>query len=88
MRRHASALSPSRQMGYAHVGNAIYLSSEGRVEVVMNSTQRLGEGLGVSDLTPAVRASVGAAMAAKVGWEAWVCVLVGVAVWRAAPCNA
>lgn len=53
-------------MGYAHVGNAVYLTGEGRVEVVMNSTQRLGEGLDVSDLTPAMRASLGAAVAAKV----------------------
>lgn len=59
-------ISASFQMGYAHVGNAIYLTGEGRVEVVMNSTQRLGEGLGVSDLTPVVRASVAAAVAAKV----------------------
>lgn len=45
-----------RLMGYAHVGHAIQLKGSGEAEVVLDTTQSLGEGVGLPDVAPAVTA--------------------------------
>ncbi|KAL4452452.1 hypothetical protein ABPG75_008114 [Micractinium tetrahymenae] len=55
-----------RLMGYAHVGHAIQLEPDGGVELIMHSTQQLGEGLSLPDVAPAVSAAVTSSVAAKV----------------------
>lgn len=60
----ATAHPALARRGYAHVGHAVYLRGGSEVEVQHNTTQALGEGLSLPDLTPAV----GAVVAAKVGW--------------------
>ena len=47
-------------MGYAHVGHAIQLKGSGEAEVVMDTTERLGEGVGLPDVAPVVTAMLAA----------------------------
>lgn len=54
-----------RLMGYAHVGHAVHLR-DGQVEVEMNSTEKLGEGIFLPDVAPAVGGVLQATVAAKV----------------------
>ena len=56
-----------RLMGYSHVGHAIQLRGDGGVDVQLHTTERLGEGIGLPDVAPAVGALVSASLAAKVG---------------------
>jgi hypothetical protein len=59
-----------RLMGYAHVGHAIQLMGSGEAEVEMHTTEKLGEGVGLPDVAPAVTAMV----AAKVSIvQFWLC---------------
>ena len=51
-------------MGYAHVGHAIQLMGSGEAEVVMHTTEKLGEGVGLPDVAPAVTAMVAAKVSA------------------------
>jgi hypothetical protein len=54
-----------RLMGYAHVGHAIQLMGSGEAEVVMHTTEKLGEGVGLPDVAPAVTAMVAAKVSAS-----------------------
>ncbi|PSC72147.1 Phospholipase A(1) chloroplastic [Micractinium conductrix] len=55
-----SVATVPRLMGYAHVGHAVMLKSGGDVEIETHTTKRMGEGVGVGDITPAVSAIVAA----------------------------
>ncbi|KAL4450128.1 hypothetical protein ABPG77_010797 [Micractinium sp. CCAP 211/92] len=55
-----------RLMGYAHVGHAIQLEPDGSVQVIMHSTQQLGEGVSLPDVAPAVSAAVASTVVSKV----------------------
>ena len=60
-------------MGYAHADHAVTLVSSGgegdgqqvQAEVQLNSTELLGEGVGLPDVAPAASAAVQAAVAAR-----------------------
>lgn len=49
------------------VGHAIHLEPDGSVELIMHSTQRLGEGVSLPDVAPAVSAVVASTVASKAG---------------------
>ena len=57
--------TPPLQMGYAHVGHAVMLWPGGEVEVQMDSSHALGEGLRLPDITPAASAALAAKVRAQ-----------------------